>query len=150
MRAKSIFILEGVEGIGSILQDEVRVPVEALRTIHRLAHVAAVRLSIIHKAVVWALELHHTKTVNELRLQMHSVRIINTAWCSIYRHGRNALCSLKDTGIQSRSLHSNMYRRFCMDWGYTLQLWRKTGQLKPNHHTSSTQGCCDGSGLCGW
>lgn len=68
MRAKSIFILEGVEGIDSILQDEVRVPVEALKTVLRLAHVAAVRLSIIHKTVVWALELHHPKPVNELRL----------------------------------------------------------------------------------
>lgn len=68
MRTKSIVVLEGVEGIGSILQDEVRVPVEALKTILRLAHVAAVRLSIVHEAVVWALELHHTKPVSELRL----------------------------------------------------------------------------------
>lgn len=67
MRAKSIFILEGVKGINSILQDEVRVPVEALMTILRLAHVAVVRLSIIQEAVVWALELHRTKPVSEIR-----------------------------------------------------------------------------------
>lgn len=78
MRAKSIFILEGVEGVDSVLQDEVRVPVEAPKTILRLAHVAAIRLSIIHKAVVGALELHHTKPASELRLKKHSVRIINT------------------------------------------------------------------------
>lgn len=53
MRPKSIFVLKGVEGIGSILQDEVGVPVEAFVTIISLTHIATVRLSIIHIAVIW-------------------------------------------------------------------------------------------------
>lgn len=42
VRAKSILFVVGVEEIGPVLQNEVRVPVEALVTLLRLAHIAAV------------------------------------------------------------------------------------------------------------
>lgn len=42
VRAKSVLFVVGVEGIDPVIQNEVRVPVEALATLHRLAHIAAV------------------------------------------------------------------------------------------------------------
>lgn len=53
VRAKSVFILKRVEGIGSLFQDKVGVPVEALVAIIGLTHIPTVSLPITHVAVIW-------------------------------------------------------------------------------------------------
>lgn len=61
----------------------------------------------------------------------------NNARYSIYQFGRNFLCSLENTGIQSYSRPWRMCRRFCMDWGYTRQLWRRIQWGLKAHFKSS-------------
>lgn len=63
----------------------------------------------------------------------------NMRRCSTYQFGRNSPCSQEDTDIQSLFPHWRMCRHFCMDWGCTQQLQRKTQLALTVRFKSSVQ-----------